>query len=360
MLYRERTVETPHGTVETPTLFPVRNVGKRSTDNTPTYTDRIPDLQTALVNTRAILNNRPQWERLTDGNGLREEMGTTPETVVFADSGGFDFDDTAAGSGSGAGSRSASVSEPDVSPAEIVTAQETIGADFLGTVDLPLSRDHRRAETQRRIDESARLALAASDAHDGDGRLIASVHGYDPETIRNGIRYLESHGDFDGYALGSLVPIRTDYERVTKLIVAARQETDRHLHVHGLGGITYQPLLLYLGVDSCDSSAFVRSAAERNYLSPGHGCQPIQEISELERLPCPCPTCKDHTLAEVRADRALLTRHNLWALVTELRRFRFTVAADRDVEEYLELRFAGNPATQRAFQTAKQQVRRLR
>jgi queuine/archaeosine tRNA-ribosyltransferase len=64
-------------------------------------------------------------------------------------------------------------------------------------------------------------------------------------------------------------------------------------------------------------------------------------------------------LSEIRADRTLLTRHNLWALVTELRRFRFAVAADRDVEEYLDMRFAGNPVTNRAYQTAKQQIRRL-
>lgn len=343
MLYRERTVDTPHGSIETPALFPVRNVGKRSSDNTPGYTDRIPDLQTALVNTRAIKNRTPQWDRLTDGNGLREEMGVTAETVVFADSGGFDFEE----------------SDPDVSADEIVTAQETIGADFLGTVDLPLSRENRSEENQHRIDESIRLALAASDAHDGNGHLIASVHGYDPETIRNSLRYLETNGEFDGYAVGSLVPIRTDYERVTKLILAARRATDKHLHVYGLGGITYQPLLLYLGVDSFDSTAFIRSAGNRNYLSPGYGCQPIKEIDDLDRLPCACPTCKDSTLDEIRADRTLLTRHNLWALVTELRRFRFVVAAGRSVEEYLDLRFAGNPVTRRAYETAKQQVRRL-
>lgn len=343
MLYRERTIDTPHGPVDTPTLFPVRNVGKRSSDNTPGYTDRIPDLQTALVNTRAIKNNQPQWKRLTGDHELRSEMDATAETVVFADSGGFDFEE----------------SDPDVSAAEIVEAQETIGADFLGTVDLPLSRENRRAENQRRIDESTRLALEASDAHDGDGHLIASVHGYDPETIENGIDYLEANGEFDGYAVGSLVPIRTDYERVTKLIIAARRATEKHLHVYGLGGVTYQPLLLYLGVDSFDSTAFIQSAAKRNYLSPGHGCQPIADIEGLDRLPCPCPTCKDSTFSEIRADRTLLTRHNLWALVTELRRFRFAVAADRDIEEYLDMRFAGNPVTNRAYQTAKQQIRRL-
>lgn len=86
-------------------------------------------------------------------------------------------------------------------------------------------------------------------------------------------------------------------------------------------------------MNSFKTSVFVRSAAERNYLPLGHGCQPIQKIFEPGRLPCLCPMSEDHTLAEVRADWALLTQHNLWALVTELRRFWFAIAADRSVKK---------------------------
>lgn len=43
----------------------------------------------------------------------------------------------------------------------------------------------------------------------------------------------------------------------------------------------------------------------------------------------------------------------------ELRRFRYMVEAGEDVEAYLDLRFKGNEVTHRAFQQAKQQVRRL-
>lgn len=43
----------------------------------------------------------------------------------------------------------------------------------------------------------------------------------------------------------------------------------------------------------------------------------------------------------------------------ELRRFRYMVAANEDVEAYLDLRFQGNEVTKRAYRQAKQQVRRL-
>lgn len=343
MLYRHRELDLPNGTLQTPILFPVRNVGKRSSDNTPEYVGAIPDLPTAMINTRSIRNREPMWERLVNGVTIREEMGVPDDTIVFADSGGFDFG-----------------SDPlDTTPAATLEAQAQLEADIYGTVDIPLSRENRAAENQRRIGRSTQFALDASDHHQDDALLFASVHGYDPNTIRNGIQYLENHGDFDGFALGSLVPIRTDYKKVTKLILAARTATDKHLHVYGLGGLVYQPLLLYLGVDSFDSTAFIRSAGNRNYLIPGFGGEELHTIEALDHLPCPCPVCGPRTLSDIREDRTALTQHNLWALTTELRRFRYIVESGRDVENYLDLRFQGNDVTQRAYETAKQQVRRL-
>lgn len=343
MLYRQRTLDTPHGPLRTPVLFPVRNIGKRSSDNTPEYTDSIPDIPTAMVNARAIRQRDPQWDRLTSGASFRDEMEVPEDTIVFADSGGFDFKSD----------------KVDTTPEVTLETQRKIDADLVGTVDLPLSRENRDAENQRRIQQSIDYALAASDAHDEDSLLIGSVHGHDPETIRNSIQYLEQNGSFDGYAVGSLVPIRTDYKKVTKLILAAREATDKHLHVYGLGGLVYQPLLLYLGVDSFDSTAFIRSAGNRNYLLPGFGGQELRLIEDLEYLPCPCPVCGTRTLDEIRENRDALVRHNLWALTTELRRFRFIAESETSVEDYLDLRFQGNDVTERAYETAKQQVRRL-
>ncbi|NHN64367.1 tRNA-guanine transglycosylase [Haloarcula sp. JP-Z28] len=343
MLYRQRTLDTPHGELQTPVLFPVSNIGKRSSDNTPEYTDSIPDLSTAMVNARAIRNRKAQWDRLQGGATLRAEMDVADDTVIFADSGGFDFHKE----------------EVDTTPAKTLETQRELGADIFGTVDTPLSRENRQAKNQRRINRSIDLALEASDTHDGDETLLASVHGYDPKTVQNSVRHLEKEGEFDGYAVGSLVPIRTNYKKVTKIILAARRATNKHLHVYGLGGVTYQPLLLYLGVDSFDSSAFIRSAGNRNYLIPGFGGEPLKNVEGLTHLPCACPVCSTRSYDRIRDDRDLLVQHNLWALALELRRFRYMHAAGEDLEAYLDLRFQGNEVTQRAYKMAKQQVRRL-
>jgi queuine/archaeosine tRNA-ribosyltransferase len=342
MLYRQRTLRTPHGDLETPTLFPVRNVGTRSTDNTPPY-DEIPDLSTAMVNAWAIRRRDTQWERLRRGVDLRQVIDAPEDTIVFADSGGFQFQHE----------------QVDTTPTETLETQYTIGADLLGTVDLPLSPENRTAENQRRIKRSTKLALAANEAHSGEGLLFASVHGYTPADIRNNIRHLERNGDFDGFAIGSLVPIRGQYQRVTKLILAARRTIDKHLHVYGLGGFLYQPLLMYLGVDSFDSSAFIRSASHRRYYVPGLGGVRLKNVETLQHLPCACPICRQRKLDAVRSSRDLLVQHNLWAIMTELRRFRYIAESGEDLEAYLDLRFRGNDVTHRAYQTAKQQMRRL-
>jgi len=270
-------------------------------------------------------------------------MGVESDVVVFADSGGFDL-------------RSGDI---DTTPEETIETQRKIGADIFGTLDLPLSKENRNRQNKERIQTSIEYALEASDLHDGEELLFASVHGYDPKTIRNTIDYLEENGEFDGYALGGLAPLRSDYKKVIRLILAARRSTGKHLHVYGLGGIVYQPLLVYLGVDSFDSSAFIRSAGNRNYLMPGFGGEELRNIEEMEYLPCPCPVCSSKKLDEIRESRDLLVKHNVWALATELRKFRYMSHAGEDIETYLDLRFRGNEAMQRAYETAKQQMRRL-
>lgn len=340
MLYQSRVLQTPSREIRTPTLFPVRNIGKRSSDNTPTYSDSIADLNTAMVNAYA-LHQRENLREEAAESGIHDLIGF--KGVVFADSGGFDLtnDD----------------SPPE--PEEILQMQESMGADILATLDLPLLPDMPESEKEERKKRNIEFALEAAKNKESPGLLYASVHGHDRRTIRNSINYLEKNGEFDGFALGGLVPLRTDYSKVIDLVLAARTATDKPLHVFGLGGLLYQPLLMYLGVDSFDSTAFIRCGSHRRYFVPGFGDHSMKDFEELEHLPCPCPVCSQHTFSEVRASRDLVTKHNLWALITEVRRFKWIIETGQDVESYLDLRFEGNEVTKRAFNIAKQRVRRL-
>jgi queuine/archaeosine tRNA-ribosyltransferase len=340
MLYRNQELRTPSATVRTPTLFPVRNIGKRSSDNTPSYHESISDLNTAMVNSFAIHQHEDLRTEVAD-QGIHELIGF--DGVVFADSGGFDLTE--------------SNSPPESE--KILRIQERMEADIWATLDLPLLPDMSEKRKEERKQKNIEFALEASESKDAPGLLYASVHGHDPRTIRNSINYLEKHGEFDGFALGGLVPLRTDYSKVIDLVLAARTATDKPLHVFGLGGLLYQPLLMYLGVDTFDSTAFIRCGSHRRYFVPGFGDHNISDFNRLEQPPCPCPVCSQNTLSEVRESRNLVTKHNLWALVTEVRRFKWMIEIGEDVENYLDLRYEGNDVTKRAFNIAKQRVRRL-
>jgi tRNA-guanine family transglycosylase len=339
MLHDTRELQTPSGELKTPTLFPVRNIGKRSTDNTPDY-QSIPDLNTAMINSHSIYTNDSVKKEI-ESQSVHQIMDF--DGVVFADSGGFDFRNN-----------------PELpEPEEILKTQQQLEADIFATLDLPLLPEMSSSKKQERINKSIKFAERASEAKQGEALLYATIHGHDARTIQNSIQYLEKNGKFDGFALGGMVPLRSNYTKVIELVLAARKATEKPLHVFGLGGLLYQLLLMYLGVDSFDSSAFIRCGSHRRYFVPGFGDHNMSEFESIEHLPCSCPVCSEHTYSEVRASRELVTKHNLWALVLEVRKFRWMVEAGEDVENYLDLRFEGNEVTKRAYETAKQKIRRL-
>lgn len=293
-----------------------------------------------MINAFSIHKNSTVSENM-GSQGLHDLLEF--EGIIFADSGGFDLQDE---------------TDPP-SPEEILKTQKKIGADIYATLDLPVLPDMNSSEKNRRVNKSIEFAKRMSEEKDDNALLFATIHGDDPRTIRNSIQHLEKNGEFDGFALGGMVPIRSNYSKVIDLVLAARDATDKHLHVFGLGGLLYQPLLMYLGVDSFDSSAFIRCGSHRRYFVPGFGDHTMSDFSDLEHLPCACPVCSEHTLDEVKASRDLVTQHNLWALTIELRRFKWMMETGEDIENYLDLRFQGNEVTQRAYQIAKQKVRKL-
>jgi helicase len=68
---------------------------------------------------------------------------------------------------------------------------------------------------------------------------------------------------FDGFAIGGLVPRARDWELVASIVGAVRGViADRPLHVFGLGNPTTTTKLFQMGVDSVDSSSYVKLAAD--------------------------------------------------------------------------------------------------
>lgn len=338
VLFEPKTIDTPNGTIQTPTLFPVRNFGKRIPGNTPKYQQKIPDLNTTMVNTLSI----KQKNRTPDlSQGIHNILDF--DGIIFADSGGFELKNT----------------EQPPDPKDIIDTQQKMGADIYATLDLPILPDMKRKERQKRIKKNIEYAIKTSEYKDSDALLYASIHGYKPNIVSNTITYLDKHEEFDGFALGGLVPVRPDYSKLFDIVLAARRATEKPLHVFGLAGPLYQPLLMYLGVDTFDSSGFVRSGSNRNYYVPGFGTYEMNTFEQLQYTPCICPVCSNKPLSEIRESRELISLHNLWILIKQYRIFKWLKETQNDIEDYIEFWAKGNKYTQKGFEIAKQKIRNL-
>ena len=331
-------LNTKHGPLETPVLFPVHNLGAEGGWNTPRYWEKFPHINTAMFNASFISMNKRGHLGAILQLGVHRFIRFFG--VSFVDSGGFIYKKY----------------RLTLKQERILEIQEKMGADIASTLDYPIQCKALSEDTNiMRTVENAKRALASR--KDSEMLLFASVNGYDPDVLRNAIRHLKKHGTFDGFAVGSLMPRYTNYRLLVDLILAAKLEVgESPLHVYGLGSPLVTHLLIYLGVDSFDSSFFVVASGKRNYSIPGYGRANIKDLDKYEFTQCPCPICQKHSIQELRKSRELLTLHNLWTLWNEIEQTKTAIKEGR-IEEYLTVRFSKAKWAKKAFEYAKHRVR---
>jgi len=335
-------IETPTRNLETPAFFPVNNFGMSGSDNTPRYWEDIPDMNTMMVNAYHVRESFV-WKKLQN-DGLHRHY--SKDGVFFADSGGFQ----------------AKRYQIDIDPLKILRAQESIGADIASTLDMPVFPDdtiyqNTHASAIRTSIQNALLAIKNRERE--DMKIYATLQGNDTKVMLNMIDYLNKKANFDGFAIGGLVKKRSNFHKVIDLVYAVRKKIgDKPLHIFGLGGVSMIPLLVYIGADTFDSSAFLTAGSKRIYFRPGRNHTEFQDMRETKYLPCVCPICSTHSFKEVQSERRLIAMHNLWMINGELRQLKSAIL-DQDIESYLEGRFHQNPLINEGFRYAKMKVRGL-
>lgn len=343
MLARITNIDSEDLHLETPILFPVHNLGASGLGNSPKYWNEIPDMQTMLINIHGIKQSRA-YLKIID-NGLKSVY--SPKITYFVDSGGFQNRDLKI--------------QPD--PIEVLRIQEKIGANIASTLDVPIFTDTPATTFQHQNSTSISIknAIVALKYRENENmKIYASIQGYNLTHLLNCIDYLMKHGDFDGFAIGGLLPKRGRFYEIIDIIIAVRQKIGgKPLHIFGMGGPTTIPLMIYAGADSFDSSSYMKAGSKRIFYSPEKGSIAFSELPEkYEYLPCVCPVCSTHTFNEVRNSRKLIAMHNLWMMSYELRKVKQHIL-DGDYEVYLEQRFMNNPITLDAYRYAKLKTRRL-
>ncbi len=194
------------------------------------------------------------------------QMKERPPLPLFVDSGGF------ASLFEGASVRKAGtlgtlcVPREDgmetMHPTEVLEFQEQ-HADVAFTLDFPVPPSMEKREARRRVDLTvANAHWALANRRRKDLLLFACVQGWDEGSYRACAEAYAS-SSFDGVAIGGLIPRAHDRAKLLRIVDAVRAAVpDKPLHVFGLGKPELVGALFERGVQSVDSSSYVKLAAD--------------------------------------------------------------------------------------------------
>ncbi|MGZ0710095.1 tRNA-guanine transglycosylase [Coraliomargarita sp. W4R53] len=244
-----RELKTPSGTLSFPTYVPVTTFGSKYPLD-------------GLI--------QPYLPRLSQAvmvsHHYAKQMEERPRLPMMIDSGGFAtlFEGSRILVKKGLGVLEVNLGDtPELlTPQDVLEFQEE-HADIAFTLDFPIPPGLNIREAKRRQKLTIANALWALDNRRRDEMcLFACITGWDVDSIAQCARAYADKG-FDGVALGGMVPRAKDREFVLSCVKAVRAEIpDLPLHVFGLGHPDFLQALLDAGVDSVDSSSFVKAAAD--------------------------------------------------------------------------------------------------
>lgn len=258
------------------------------------------------------------WRNESIRNMYNDAHGMDYRAPIFLDSGGFKL---MWREGLDLDAYGIDLSVPISEARSISHLQHELGADIIASLDYPIPPNLAPAEACKRMERSRRNAIrVARDLRDDrfdswHPFLYMPVHGLSPEDIAyyvdrlfERIKSWNLENEPIGIAIGSLVPLRfsrTNQYKIIKIINAAVNAVPASLrgripvHVFGVTG-TLIPFLSYCGVDTFDSSTYVKQAINLKYLDHktrvGHS---VLELAE-EDFTCDCKICRHLNLREMQ------------------------------------------------------------
>jgi 7-cyano-7-deazaguanine tRNA-ribosyltransferase len=325
LLGRIGTLTTKSGSFQTPHMFPVVD------PNRPVLDPRFY-LETGIkaVMTNAYLLRRGRPDQLP--KDVHATIGF--KETVATDSGAYQI---------------LEYGHVGVKPAEIVAYQEEIDTDIGVILDFPTGfhSDAKRAgwtvdETVRRADDALKRIRRK------DILWVGPVQGgiHIKEVARSSAEM--GKRPFSIHALGSPTELMEAqrFDVLVDMIVAAKKGLphSRPLHLFGAGHPAMFPFIVALGCDMFDSAAYALYARNGRYLTSDG----TQELADIEEFSCMCTICDSTTPEEMRRldsheKEILLSKHNLLACFSELRKIREAIRRGH-LWDLLEHRTYANPA----------------
>jgi helicase len=250
-------------------------------------------------------------------------MTARPDGILFVDSGGFaSLFEGATSEDLGDFAVIRTKEGDEVSPSVVLAFQEK-HADIGATVDFIIPPECPKDEAERRLALTLKNAIWAINQRTSSNLLLfASVQAWDPDSATRAMQVLRPH-PFSGFALGGMVPrVRRPAEIIEIVRAIRRVDSVRPLHVFGIGSPSLIKELFSEGVDSVDSSSYVRNASDGRFLDI-ESLEWIKPDVGLISLPsCACRSCQRLGRAyfelEGEANRMALTLHNLEAILNSV------------------------------------------
>lgn len=244
-----RTLTTPSGTITFPAYVPVTTFGGKYPLDAliQPYLPRLSQAVMVSYYYARQMKQRPRLPLMVDSGGFAMLF----EGSQLVDEGGLGVLRVQRGD-----------ETEFLHPSEVLDFQEKC-ADIAFTLDFPIppGLDASEAELRQRYTISNAI-WALQNRRRKDMRLYACLQAWDEDSAAICAKELARH-PFDGFAIGGLVPRARDWELVSSIVNAVRRQIgDRPLHVFGLGKPATISKLYELGVDSVDSSSYVKLAAD--------------------------------------------------------------------------------------------------
>ncbi|MGI9427347.1 MAG: tRNA guanosine(34) transglycosylase Tgt [Bythopirellula sp.] len=294
---RRGRLNTPRGSVETPTFMPVGTLG--TVKGVDIRRVRETGAQIVLANTYHLAL-RPGEDVVAALGDLHEFMGWTGP--ILTDSGGFQvfsLADRAQVTEQGVTFRShIDGATIELTPERSMAIQEKLGADFIMAFDhvvaLPNSAELIEEATWRSVRWAERCRQATTRT---DQMLLAIVQGgLQAELRRQGAQELVKL-DFPGYAVGGLSVGEQPEEMYAMLDVTVPElPADRPRYLMGVGRPEDLVEGIARGIDMFDCVMPTRNGRNSLAFTDQGPLRLRNSAHELDRSPleadCPCPACQ--------------------------------------------------------------------
>ncbi|WP_202319037.1 tRNA guanosine(15) transglycosylase TgtA [Archaeoglobus neptunius] len=317
-------LDTPHGRIETPTILPVIN------PNIPFIpADEMEKFGAQAVITNSYIIYRTMKDEAIE-KGVHAILGT--DMPVMTDSGSYQL---------------MVYGDVEISNAEIIEFQKSIGSDIIVPLDIPTPPDADFDTAIRDLNITLQREREARKIVNTDSLLAIPIQGSTHSELRKLAAKEARNIGGDIYPIGAIVPLMDTYrfKDLARIILEVRSIiTVEPIHLFGCGHPMLFAMAVALGCDLFDSAAYALYAKDDRYLTV-YG---TKKLSEMNYFPCKCPVCSSYSPEELRRmekkeREELIARHNLYVSFQEIENIKQAIK-ENSLFELVEKRVRAHPS----------------